>query len=79
MAKASRYTTDMPEGRMSKLAVVNMTGGEFSPKIDARADTNKYPSGCRRLENMLVRMYGPVQRRPGTVLIAISLGEGLYA
>ncbi len=64
---------------MSNIAVVHMNGGEGSPKIDARADTEKYPSLCRRLENMLVRVYGPVQRRPGTVLIAISNEDGTYA
>ncbi len=63
---------------MSKLAVVNLTGGEGSPKIDARADTEKYVSLCRRLENFIPRIYGPVEKRPGTVLVAISNGDGTY-
>ncbi len=63
---------------MSNLAVINLNGGEFSPKIDARADTEKYASGCRRLENMIPKIYGPVEKRPGTELIAISNEDGTY-
>ena len=63
---------------MSNIAVVNLNGGEYSPKIDVRSDTEKYVSGCRRLENMIPRVFGSVQKRPGTKLIAISNEDGTY-
>ena len=63
---------------MSNLAVINQNGGEFTPRVDARADTEKYVSGCRRLENMFPTIYGTVTRRPGTELIAISNEDGTY-
>ena len=52
-----------------KTAVVNFNGGEFSPKIDARSDTEKYVSGCRTLENMIPLIFGGVEKRPGTEFI----------
>lgn len=61
-----------------KVAVLNLNGGEFSPKIDARSDTAKYPSGCRRLENMIPKIFGGAAKRPGTELIAISNEDGTY-
>ncbi len=63
---------------MSNIAIVSFNGGEFTPKIDARADTEKYISGCRRLENMIPEKFGGAERRPGTVLIAISNQDGTY-
>lgn len=54
---------------MSKVAIVNFNGGEYSPKIDARSDTEKYVSGCRRLENMIPLIFGGAERRPGTEFI----------
>ncbi len=64
---------------MTKLAIVSMNGGEYSPKIDARSDTEKYVSGCRRLENMIPLIFGGAEKRPGTELIAISNEDGTYA
>ena len=58
---------------MSNVGRENLGGGEFTPKIDVRTDTEKYISGCRRLENMIPTVYGPVTRRPGTTLISISV------
>ncbi len=63
---------------MSNLGIVNLNGGEYSPKIDARADTERYVSGCRRLENMIPTKFGPATRRPGTELIVISNEDGTY-
>ncbi len=54
---------------MSSVAVVNLNGGEYSPKIDARGDTEKYTSGCRRLENMIPSIFGGTEKRPGTEFI----------
>lgn len=40
--------------------------GELSPYMDSRTDVEKYKSGCKRLENMVVLPYGGAYRRPGT-------------
>ncbi len=55
------------------IPIINLNGGEFTPQIDARADVEKYSSGCRHLENVLPRIYGPVTRRPGTILVASTV------
>ena len=55
-----------------KTAIVNFNGGEFSPKIDARANTEKYAGGCRILENMIPSIFGGAEKRPGTVFILSS-------
>lgn len=54
---------------MANIAVVNLNGGEFTPLIDARSDIEKYRSGCRKLENFIPRIYGSIERRPGTKFI----------
>ena len=59
---------------MTKYAIVNFNSGEFSPKIDARADTEKYAGGCRILENMIPSIFGGAEKRPGTEFIVFSLG-----
>jgi hypothetical protein len=40
-------------------------GGEMSPLMDGRTDSEKYATGCRLLENFIVRSYGGVFKRPG--------------
>ena len=52
------------------IGVVSMNAGKMTPLVDARSDIGKYSSGCRILENMIPRIYGPVERRPGTLYIA---------
>ena len=54
---------------MANVAVTTMNGGEMSPKIDCRVDTEKYSSGCRTLDNFIPEKYGCVERRPGTIFI----------
>lgn len=49
--------------------IVSFSAGELSPMVDARSDTDKYRSGCRTLENMIPRIYGAAERRPGTKYI----------
>jgi len=44
--------------------------GLLSPQIDSRSDVKKYSSGCRTLDNMIPRIYGSAERRPGTKYIA---------
>ena len=51
---------------MANIPVINLNGGEFTPLIDARADIEKFKSGCRKLENFFPRIYGVIERRPGT-------------
>ncbi len=54
---------------MPNIPLISFNAGELSPKIDARADIEKYASGCRTLENMIPVIYGDVERRPGTEFI----------
>jgi hypothetical protein len=51
---------------MANLLVTALNAGELSPYMDARTDVEKYRSGCRTLENMIVLPYGGVYRRAGT-------------
>lgn len=46
--------------------IVSFGQGEVSPLVDARSDVDKYQAACRILENMIPRIYGPAERRPGT-------------
>ncbi len=45
------------------------TAGELSPHLEGRTDFEKYYSGCRRLENFILRPHGSVYRRSGTRFI----------
>ncbi len=54
---------------MINVPIINLNSGEFSPLIDVRSDVDKYKSGCRKLENFFPRVYGVVERRPGTKYI----------
>lgn len=47
------------------IPIVSFNGGEASPLIDQRIDTEKYTSMCRHLENMIPEIYGNAERRPG--------------
>ena len=57
---------------MARVAVqlTNFTGGELSPRLDGRNDLNKYSSGCKTLENMVVYPHGSAARRSGTQFVA---------
>ena len=54
---------------MINVPIINLNSGEFSQLIDVRSDIEKYKSGCRKLENFIPRVYGVVERRPGTKFI----------
>ena len=56
-------------------AVTNFTSGELTERIDARADTEKYQSGCKYLRNMISQIYGGAERRPGTQFVAVANAE----
>jgi len=51
-------------------SITSFTTGQVSPRLEARSDFIKYNSSCRTVENMIVRVEGPVSRRPGTAYIA---------
>lgn len=60
---------------MANIPIIRLNGGEYTPLIDARADIEKYISGCRKLENFFPRIYGVIERRPGTKFIKIAKGS----
>jgi len=51
-------------------ALNSFVSGEFSAKLDGRTDFEKYSSGCKTLENMLVHPQGAAARRVGTQFIS---------
>jgi len=51
-------------------SINSFVAGEFSAKLDGRTDFEKYGSGCKTLENMLVHPQGAAARRVGTQYIA---------
>lgn len=44
----------------------SMNSGELSPKLGARVDFAKYPSGASIMENFIPTVQGPIERRGGT-------------
>lgn len=48
----------------------DFAAGEFAPVAESRVDFQRYPSGCRILENFLPLVVGAAVRRPGTAFIA---------
>ena len=51
-------------------ALNSFVSGEFSAKMDGRIDFDKYSSGCKTLQNMLVHPQGAAARRVGTQFIS---------
>ncbi len=62
--------TNTGRDKVANVAIVQLNAGELSPLIDARSDLEKFGSGCRRCENLIPRIYGPLERRPGTFFIS---------
>ena len=54
----------------TRKSLVSFTGGEMTPKLDARADTEKYQNGCRQLQNLVLMPQGGVTRRRGFQFVA---------
>lgn len=54
---------------MIRYPIRSFSSGELSPQLDCRNDLDKYERGCRTLQNMIPRIYGPAERRPGTKYI----------
>ncbi len=56
---------------MSITPVINaLNAGELSPQLEGRSDLQKYSSGCRLLENLIIQPYGGATRRPGLKYVA---------
>jgi hypothetical protein len=51
-------------------SINSFVSGEFSAKLDGRTDFEKYASGCKTLQNMLVHPQGAAARRVGTQFIS---------
>ncbi len=56
----------------TRKSLVSFNGGELSPKMDARNDTEKYSTGCRQFQNFLPLPHGGATRRRGFEYIAES-------
>ncbi len=52
------------------LALTNFVSGELSSLMDGRIDFEKYQSGCKTLQNMLIHPQGAASRRTGTQFIS---------
>ena len=50
--------------------------GELSRKMDGRAESDQYKTGCRKLDNFYVLPQGGVERRSGTEFIALTGAKG---
>jgi hypothetical protein len=48
------------------IVLSNVNGGEISPQLEARDETDKYKASARVLENFIVKPYGAISKRPGT-------------
>lgn len=50
----------------ANVLVSNFTAGEFSPRLWAREDLDKYGNAARKIFNMIVTAHGGAKKRPGT-------------
>lgn len=53
----------------------SFAGGEFSPKLLARVDVQKYASGAQTIENFIVMPWGGLRKRGGTKFVANTRGN----
>lgn len=56
--------------------IPSFNAGELSPLIHLRSDLEKYKSGCRTLQNMLISPYGGARKREGFEYAATLPGTG---
>ncbi len=54
----------------------NFTAGEFSPKLEGRADITRYANGADILENFLIHQAGGAFSKPGTKFVATTKNNG---
>ena len=52
------------------IAQSSFTTGELSPSLYGRVDLNRYSTGLKTCRNAIVRQYGGVSNRPGTLFIS---------
>lgn len=52
--------------------ISSVNSGEFSPAMSARVDFDRYPSGASLFRNMIARISGAGERRPGTKFIGAT-------
>ena len=55
--------------------ITSFNGGQVTRKMEPRTDYQKYQASNRTVENMLVTVQGPVQRRPGTLYVGNAKGS----
>lgn len=56
--------------------LANFNAGQLSPLLDGRVDLAKYGNGCRRVENFIPTVQGPVKRRMGFRVVGPVQNEG---
>ena len=56
-------------------ARIAFNGGEFAPELDVRSDLDKYPLGCRVIENWSIGQLGGLKRRKGMRTIDSALSS----
>ncbi|MEE9529112.1 MAG: hypothetical protein V3V88_03585, partial [Dehalococcoidia bacterium] len=64
---------------MPNLPVIRFNKGKATSLVDARTDTEAYDGLCRECQNMIPRIYGPVERRPGTKFVATVNDSGVVS
>ena len=47
----------------------SINSGEFSPRMEARVDFDRYPNAAKMCRNFLLLPQGGITRRPGTRFI----------
>jgi hypothetical protein len=55
---------------MPNAPLTTFNAGVLSPKISERYEIEKYRAGCKVMDNFIPVIYGPAERRPGTVFVA---------
>lgn len=54
---------------MANQPITTFNAGILSPKISERIAIDKYPAGCKVMDSFIPLIYGPAERRPGTVFV----------
>jgi hypothetical protein len=55
---------------MPNIGIVSLNNGKVTPLIRDRSDVEKHSSSLAQCQNMIPRIYGPLERRPGTKYVA---------
>lgn len=57
----------------------NFTAGEITPKLYGRSDIDRYHNAAKVLENVIIKVQGGVERRPGQRYLAKAKHENKFA